>query len=125
MDSRTTTSRGLIEGCELRFAAAGFRYSPRPKGRGRIAHDPIRYPHRPGVQLHGNKAGIESQDDGDDRITVLHSMMDVDAEGAVVAITPPHEGARRGPAGGDCQGVRMFGPSESQIARRVKVIARA
>ena len=88
MDSRTTSARGLIEGCELRFAAAGYRYFPRPIGRGRIAHDPIRHPHWPGVQSHGNKAGIKSQDDGDGRITVLHSTMGVDALVAVVAITP-------------------------------------
>ena len=88
MDSRTTSAHGLIEGCELRFAAAGFRYFPRPIGRGRIAHDPIGHPHRPGAQLHGNKTGIKSQDDGEDRITVVHSTMGVDALGAVVGITP-------------------------------------
>ena len=65
-------------------------------------------------------------DDGSGRITVVRSKTDAEAAGAVVAITPAAMNAldaiRPAGAGGE---VKVFGLSESQIARRVKVIARA
>ena len=65
-------------------------------------------------------------DDGSGRITVIRSKTDVEAVGAVVAITPAAMKALDAirPAGvaGDA---KVFGLSESQIARRVKVIAKA
>ena len=65
-------------------------------------------------------------DDGSGRITVIRSKTDVEAQGAVVAITPTAmkalDAIRPVGAGGE---VKVFGLSESQIARRVKMIARA
>ena len=68
---------------------------------------------------------LQRWDDGSGRITVIRSKTDAEAQGAVVAITPRrHAGLGRHPAGvGD--GQKMFGLSESQIDRRVKVIAKA
>ena len=65
-------------------------------------------------------------DDGSGRITVIRSKTDVEAEGAVVAITPAAMEALDAirPAGVGA-GEKVFGLSESQIARRVKAIARA
>ena len=69
---------------------------------------------------------VQRWDDGSGRITVIRSKTDVEAAGAVVAITPAAMNAldaiRPVGAGGE---VKVFGLSESQIARRVKVIARA
>ena len=69
---------------------------------------------------------VQRWDDGSGRITVVRSKTDAEAVGAVVAITPVAMDAlsaiRPAGAGG---GVRVFGLSESQIARRVKAIARA
>ena len=65
-------------------------------------------------------------DDGSGRITVVRSKTDVEAAGAVVAITPAAMRALDAirPAGvGSVE--KVFGLSESQIARRVKAIARA
>ena len=69
---------------------------------------------------------VQRWDDGSGRITVIRSKTDTEAEGAVVAITPAAMRALDAirPAGGG-GGEKMFGLSESQIARRVKVIARA
>ena len=65
-------------------------------------------------------------DDGSGRITVIRSKTDAEAQGAVVAITPAAmkalDAIRPAGVGG---AVKMFGLSESQIARRVKVIAKA
>ena len=65
-------------------------------------------------------------DDGSGRITVVRSKTDVEAQGAVVAITPIAMKAlnaiRPAGVGGE---VKVFGLSESQIARRVKAIAKA
>ena len=65
-------------------------------------------------------------DDGSGRITVVRSKTDVEAAGATVAITPAAMAAlsaiRPAEVGG---GVKVFGLSESQIARRVKAIAKA
>ena len=65
-------------------------------------------------------------DDGSGRITVVRSKTDVEAQGAVVAITPAAmkalEAIRPAGVGGE---EKVFGLSESQIARRVKTIARA
>ena len=65
-------------------------------------------------------------DDGSGRITVIRSTTDVEAQGAVVAITPAAmqalDAIRPVGAGGE---VKVFGLSESQIARRVKGIAKA
>ena len=69
---------------------------------------------------------VQRWDDGSGRITVVRSKTDVEAAGAVVAITPAAmqalDAIRPAGAGGE---VKVFGLSESQIARRVKVIARA
>ena len=65
-------------------------------------------------------------DDGSGRITVIRSKTDVEAAGAVVAITPVAMQALDAirPAGvGSVE--KVFRLSESQIARRVKVIAKA
>ena len=65
-------------------------------------------------------------DDGSGRITVIRSKTDVEAQGAVVAITPAAMQALDAirPADVASDG-KVFGFSESQIARRVKVIAKA
>ena len=69
---------------------------------------------------------VQRWDDGSGRITVVRSKTDTEAVGAVVAITPAAMNAldaiRPVGAGGE---VKAFGLSESQIARRVKVIAKA
>ena len=69
---------------------------------------------------------VQRWDDGSGRITVIRSKTDAEAVGAVMAITPAAMGAldEIRPAGvrGD---EKVFGLSESQIARRVKAIARA
>ncbi len=69
---------------------------------------------------------VQRWDDGSGRITVIRSKTDVEAAGAVVAITPAAmqalDAIRPTGVGGD---VKVFGLSESQIARRVKSIARA
>ena len=69
---------------------------------------------------------MQRWDDGSGRITVIRSKTDVEAQGAVVAITPAAmkalEAIRPAGVGGDA---KVFGLSESQIARRVKAVARA
>ena len=69
---------------------------------------------------------LQRWDDGSGRITVVRSKTDVEAQGAVVAITPAAmralDAIRPVGVGG---GQKVFGLSESQIARRVKVIAKA
>ena len=69
---------------------------------------------------------VQRWDDGSGRITVIRSKTDAEAQGAVVAITPVAMRAlsaiRPVGVGGE---VKVFGLSESQIARRVKAIARA
>ena len=69
---------------------------------------------------------VQRWDDGSGRITVVRSKTDVEAQGATVAITPAAMKAlnavRPAGAGGE---VKVFGLSESQIARRVKAIAKA
>ena len=69
---------------------------------------------------------LQRWDAGSGRITVIRSKTDVEAAGAVVAITPAAMNAldtiRPVGVGGDVKGFRL---SESQIARRVKVIAKA
>ena len=69
---------------------------------------------------------VQRWDDGSGRITVVRSKTDVEAQGAVVAITPAAmhalDAIRPADAGGE---VKVFGLSESQIARRVKAVARA
>ena len=69
---------------------------------------------------------VQRWDDGSGRITVIRSKTDVEAQGAVVAITPAAMKALDAirPVGVDGE-VKVFGLSESQIARRVKAIARA
>ena len=65
-------------------------------------------------------------DDGSGRITVIRSKTDAEAQGAVVAITPAAmkalDAIRPVGVGG---AVKVFGLSESQIARRVKAVAKA
>ena len=65
-------------------------------------------------------------DDGSGCITVIRSKTDVEAQGAVVAITPAAmhalDAIRPVGVGGEA---KVFGLSESQIARRMKVIAKA
>ena len=69
---------------------------------------------------------VQRWDDGSGRITVVRSKTDVEAQGATVAITTVAmkalDAIRPAGAGGE---VKVFGLSESQIARRVKAIARA
>ena len=69
---------------------------------------------------------VQRWEDGSGRITVIRSKTDAEAQGATVAITPAAMAAmaaiRPAGVGG---GERVFGLSESQIARRVKAIARA
>ena len=69
---------------------------------------------------------VQRWDDGSGRITVIRSKTDAEAAGAVVAITPAAiqalDAIRPVGGGGD---EKVFGLSESQIARRVKVIAKA
>ena len=69
---------------------------------------------------------VQRWDDGSGRITVVRSKTDAEAVGAVVAVTPAAmqalDGIRPAGVGGE---VKVFGRSESQIARRVKAIARA
>ena len=69
---------------------------------------------------------VQRWDDGSGRITVVRSKTDIEAQGAVVAITPAAMEALSAirPAGAGSE-VKVFGRSESQIARRVKVIAKA
>ena len=65
-------------------------------------------------------------DDGSGRITVIRSKTDAEAQGAVVAITPTAmEALSAIRPEGVANNVKVFGLSESQIARRVKAIARA
>ena len=69
---------------------------------------------------------VQRWDDGSGRITVIRSKTDVEAAGAVVAITPAAMKALNAirPAG-VVSSEKVFGLSESQIARRVKAVARA
>ena len=69
---------------------------------------------------------MQRWDDGSGRITVVRSKTDVEAAGAVVAITSAAMRAldAHRPVGAGSE-AKMFGLSESQIARRVKVIAKA
>ena len=69
---------------------------------------------------------VQRWEDGSGRITVIRSKTDIEAQGATVAITPAAMAALDAirPAGVDA-GERVFGLSESQIARRVKAIAKA
>ena len=69
---------------------------------------------------------VQRWDDGSGRITVVRSKTDVEAAGAVVAITPAAMKALNAirPAG-VVSSEKVFGLSESQIARRVKAIAKA
>ena len=69
---------------------------------------------------------VQRWEDGSGRITVIRSKTDAEAQGAVVAITPVAmralDAIRPAGVGGE---VKVFRLSESQIARRVKVIAKA
>ena len=69
---------------------------------------------------------VQRWDDGSGRITVVRSKTDAEAQGATVAITPAAmqslDAIQPVGAGGD---VKVFGLSESQIARRVKAVAKA
>ena len=69
---------------------------------------------------------VQRWGDGSGRITVIRSKTDAEAQGAVVAITPAAMNALDAirPAGVGSE-VKVFGLSESQIARRVKAVARA
>ena len=69
---------------------------------------------------------IQRWDDSSGRITVVPSTSDAEVQGAVVAITPAAMNAlsaiRTAGVSGD---EKVFGFSESQIARRVKTVAKA
>ena len=69
---------------------------------------------------------VQRWDDGSGRITIIRSKTDVEAAGAVVAVIPAAmralDAIRPVGLGG---AVKVFGLSESQIARRVKAIAKA
>ena len=69
---------------------------------------------------------VQHWDDGSGRITVIRSKTDVEAQGAVVAITPVAMKALDAiPPVGTGGEVKVFGLLESQIARRVKAAAKA
>ena len=69
---------------------------------------------------------MQRWDDGSGRIIVIRSKTDVEAAGAMVAITPAAmRSPGRHPPAGVPSSEKVFGLSESQIARRVKVIAKA
>ena len=69
---------------------------------------------------------VQRWDDGSGRITVIRSKTDVEAAGAVVAITPAAMGALDAiRAVSVANDEKVFGLSQSQIARRVKVISKA
>ena len=69
---------------------------------------------------------MQRRDDVTGRITVVRSKTDAEAQGATVAITPAAMAAlsaiRPPGVGGE---VKVFGLSESEIARRAKVVAKA
>ena len=69
---------------------------------------------------------MQRWDDGSGRITVIRSKTGALAQGAVVVITPAAmralDAIRPTGVGG---AVKVFGLSESQIARRVKAVAKA
>ena len=69
---------------------------------------------------------VQRWDDGSGRITVIRSKTDAEAQDATVAITPAAMQVLSAirPAGVAGE-VKVFGLSESQIARRVKAIAKA
>ena len=69
---------------------------------------------------------VQRWDDGSGRITVIRSKTDVEAQGAVVAVTPAAMRALEAlrPVG-VASSEKVFGLSGSQIARRVKAVARA
>ena len=69
---------------------------------------------------------VRRWDDGSGRITVVRSKTDALAQSAVVAVTPAAMRALDAirPVG-VTSGEKVFGLSESQIARRVKAVARA
>ena len=68
---------------------------------------------------------VQRWDDGSGRITVVRSKTDAEAQGVVVAVTPAAMAALSAirPAS-VASNVKVFGLSESQIARRVKAIAK-
>ena len=69
---------------------------------------------------------VRRWDDGSGRITVIRSKTDALAQGAVVAITPAAMRALEALRSvGVASSEKVFGLSESQIARRVKAVARA
>ena len=69
---------------------------------------------------------VQRWDDGSGRITVVRSKTDVEAAGAVVAITPAAMQALDAIRPVEVDGGKeVFGLSKSQIARRVKGIAKA
>ena len=69
---------------------------------------------------------VQRWDDGSGRITVVRSKTDAEAQGVVMAVTPAAMAALSAirPAS-VASNVKVFGLSESQIARRVKAIAKA
>ena len=69
---------------------------------------------------------VQRWEDGSGRLTVVRSKTDAEAQGATVAMTPAAMGVLDAirPAGVGADG-KLFELSESQIARRVKAIAKA
>ena len=69
---------------------------------------------------------VQRWDDASDGVTMVRSKTDAEVQGTVVAITPAAMEALNAvrPAGVDGS-EKVFGWSESQIARRVKAIAKA
>ena len=103
--------------------------APAPDRRSHHRHPRRHPPHRRPAPLRGCSSpwgDIQRWDDGSGRITVIRSKTDVEATGAVVAITPAAmqalDAIRPVGVGGE---VKVFTLSESQIARRVKAIAKA
>ena len=107
----------------LRNAPAGCRKGEVRPGPGRRAVGWRVAAFRGGVADWGD---VQRWDDGSGRITVVRSKTDAEAQGASVAVTPAAMQALSAirPAG-VASDVKVFGLSESQIARRVKAIARA
>ena len=117
--------------------------APKPRARGRGFETPEQAAERAGFDLalvavlsdgglrRSEAAALtwgdaQRWDDGSGRITVIRSKTDAEAQGAVVAITPAAmralDAIRPVGVGG---AVKVFGLSDSQIARRVKAVAKA
>ena len=115
---------------QARLRGRGFETAEQAAGRGKFDVAPVAALSDEGLRRSEASSltwgDVQRWDDGSGRITVVRSKTDLEAQGAVVAITPATMKALDAirPAGaGSVE--KVFGLSESQIARRVKVIAKA